>query len=279
MRAAIFHRTVLLILTGQLLALIHAAPPVPPARTPPPLASLPHADQDAVMAFIAAQPKGVTFSSRNGRDYGMDSDAWIRLQGSDQVTVVEAGFAPVTYEGTYSVDPDGTIHVALRDYPAKWPDTYLYIGRTGALLHPTDGHSSLDMGGRGGATETGRMPPFWPFAAKLPPAPPLISRSYRPDLIYSASFAQQAGKDPVAEGATPEQRLFLTEYLRVMREEKEAIDRDRSYLFVEPLRRCGIQFPEGATVIWIATSSRLGVRHTAAGIRQIEKFMGLTPRR
>src|SRR6478735_8846499 len=129
---------------------------------PAPPAQLGHLNRSDVLNHISAQPSGVTFVSRNGHMYGMDSDATITLTKNNQTEVTEFGYAPQTYNGTYTVDASGAIHVALRHYPAKWPSMYLYTDKRGAILHPADQDPSFRMGGRAGAVTSSRMSPYWP---------------------------------------------------------------------------------------------------------------------
>lgn len=87
---------------------------------------------------MAAQPAGMRFVSHNGHMYGLDSDAQINLARNKQAEVTEYGDAVATYQGTYSVDAAGAIHVSLRHYPARWPSMDLRRDRQGAILFSTD---------------------------------------------------------------------------------------------------------------------------------------------
>ena len=132
------------------------------ATRPAPPAQAGHLNRAEVVNHFSAQPAGVTFVSRNGRMYGMDSDARITLTKNNQTEVTEFGYAPQTYNGTYSVDASGAIRVSLRRYPAKWPTMYLYTDKRGAILHPTDQDPSVRMGGRARAVTSSDMAPYWP---------------------------------------------------------------------------------------------------------------------
>jgi hypothetical protein len=116
-----------------------------------------------VLEHVSAKPSGAKFGSRDGRWYGMDSDANITLKRNGRVEVTEFGYAVDTYDGTYSVDDTGAIHVSLRRYPAKWPSMYLYKDNRGAILIPTDRDQSFQVGGRAGAVVGSGMAPYWPF--------------------------------------------------------------------------------------------------------------------
>lgn len=102
-----------------------------------------------------------------------------------------------------------------------------------------------------------------------------VGHVYKPTLMYAAGAAETSKQDPLAVAKTPEQRRFLREYYRVLHEEAETVRRDPTYLFMEPLRRCGVDFPKGARVVWMATNPPLLVVHTPAATKRIEKFMGL----
>ena len=104
-------------------------------------------------------------------------------------------------------------------------------------------------------------------------SPSFLSRSFIPTLMRAAQVAKGNGQDPLAEAKTAEQRRFLIEYFRVL-DRHEVNDR---MFYMEPLRRCGILFPEGTMVILIPHSGNLLVVHTPAGMKQIESYMGLTP--
>jgi len=123
----------------------------------------PHLNETDALKWLSAQSAGATFVSRNGRMYGMDSDAKITLNSNKQVEITEYGYAVQTYKGTYSVDATGAIHVKLRDYRAKWPAMYLYNSPKGTLLFPADKDPAFRVGARAGAVETGGMAPHWPF--------------------------------------------------------------------------------------------------------------------
>lgn len=100
-----------------------------------------------------------------------------------------------------------------------------------------------------------------------------LSRSFTPTLMRAAQSAKANGEDPLALAKTAEQRRFLIEYFRVL-DRHEVNDR---MFYMEPLRRCGILFPEGTKVILIPHTGNLLVVHSAAGMKQIESYMGLTP--
>jgi hypothetical protein len=123
-------------------------------------------DKDAAAKWIAARKLPITFSSRNGHYYGMDSDASLTIEKDGHVTVLELGVAPMTYEGTYDIDDSGTISLKLPNYKATWPTMHLYTTAKDAWLMRSDQKTDFNVGDRGGATQTSRMAPCWPFRMK-----------------------------------------------------------------------------------------------------------------
>ena len=122
-----------------------------------------HLRREALLKWLSTQSRGARFVSRNGRLYGMDSDAEITLRSDKQVEVTEDGYARQTYKGTLSVDVDGSIHLVLADYAAQWPVMYLYRKSKGSFLFPADKDPAFRMGARAGAAVTPGMAPYWPF--------------------------------------------------------------------------------------------------------------------
>ncbi len=104
-----------------------------------------------------------------------------------------------------------------------------------------------------------------------------VERLFDAPMLREAGRSRVFGDDPLAAAKTAEQRQFLTEYGRVEREQPYAWRRDQRYPIMEPLRRCGIGFPEGTTVVWLLNTNYLRVIHTPATMKQIEMYMGLTP--
>jgi hypothetical protein len=120
-------------------------------------------EKDAATKWIGEQKLPVTFVSRNGHLYGMDSDARVTIEADGHVAVDEFGVAPMTYKGTYKFDDTGTISVKLDGYQSKWPTMQLYTTAKAAWLMRSDKKPNFNMGDRGGATETPEMAPYWPF--------------------------------------------------------------------------------------------------------------------
>ncbi|MCP5537318.1 MAG: hypothetical protein H7A51_13940 [Akkermansiaceae bacterium] len=129
----------------------------------------PETSQDALriedVRKVMAKSEGwtTTFVSRGGEYAGMDSDSSITFFDDGKVSMVECGVAPVTYNGTYTIDADGVITLKLKTYPGSWPQMIIRDDSGKILLHRLDGAIGLEFGGRGGAVETPEMKPFWPF--------------------------------------------------------------------------------------------------------------------
>lgn len=104
----------------------------------------------------------------------------------------------------------------------------------------------------------------------------LVSHRYQPQLIIAADAVRVNHGNPLAEAKTPAQRRFLREYFKVQAEGDLMRERP-DYQWVEPLRRCGVEFPPGARIIWLAFKPPLVVIHTPKATRQIEKYRGLQP--
>ena len=103
-----------------------------------------------------------------------------------------------------------------------------------------------------------------------------IKRAYRDKILLFAGLAEQAGKDPILEGETPEERQFLRAYYEVKREElAKKSHYNYNHILMESLRRCGVSFPEGTTVLYIPVDPPLHIIQTKEGLTKIEKLMGL----
>ncbi len=104
-----------------------------------------------------------TFVSRAGDLGGMDSDSKISISDDGRVSMTEYGLAPVEYAGTYSMDENGAITAKFEKYPGQWPKMIFRKVDGRILLFRSDDSTGLEFGGRGGAVETSKMKPFWPF--------------------------------------------------------------------------------------------------------------------
>jgi len=111
-----------------------------------------------------------------------------------------------------------------------------------------------------------------------------VTQIYDPELIYRMNRSIHFGENPLKEAATKDQRRFVRAYLAVKDEDsrrpKEAQKwHDITFPWMEALRRCGIDFPEGTTVRWLYTFPPLLVTHTPETIKRIEKLMDLKLKR
>jgi hypothetical protein len=121
---------------------------------------------DQVLALLEAnlqKSPPQTFISRAGKLYGMDSDTALSFRANSEVVLGEYGYTYIGYRGTYTVAPDGVITLELKNYPAKWPAMKLVSDASTHWLHPVTKKKGFIMGGRGGASQSGDMNPFWPF--------------------------------------------------------------------------------------------------------------------
>ena len=112
---------------------------------------------------MLVQNRELSFISRDGNLYRMDSDSKIVLTTNRLVKVIEYGYTVENYTGQYSIDTNGVISLTLEGYHNSWPKMALWLSGASYYLHPISGRSGFTMGDRAGATETPRMKPFWPF--------------------------------------------------------------------------------------------------------------------
>ena len=94
-----------------------------------------HVSRDEVLRQISA-PAGATFLSYNGHWQGTDIDKQITFKKDNRAEVTHFGFGVDTYQGTYTVEESGAIHLSLRKAPEPWPIMYLYVDEQGPLLLP-----------------------------------------------------------------------------------------------------------------------------------------------
>jgi hypothetical protein len=107
-----------------------------------------------------------------------------------------------------------------------------------------------------------------------------VTRIYYPELLYRMGPIEGAHGDPMEAAKTDDQRRFVKAYLAVRDEDRrKPVEqqqwRDTSFPWVEALRRCGIQFPEGATVRWLPIAPPLLVTHTPETMKRIGALMDL----
>jgi hypothetical protein len=107
-----------------------------------------------------------------------------------------------------------------------------------------------------------------------------ISRIYYPELLYRMRpgvTAREAAK-------TEDQLRFAEAYTALQKEEEARRLKDKQHswnpdLFMDALRRCGIEFPKGTTVRWLPTYPPLLVTHTPEAMKRIEALMDLKLKR
>jgi hypothetical protein len=168
----------LLIFASLCLALAHGhaqAPAGPKPREPL------FMTDDEVGKFLEsrfASGKPAVFQSRDGKHYGMDSDATLSLDANGEAILGEYGVAPMGYRGTYEVKKDGTIAINLKGYRGTWPEMRMARERDGVRLYPKSGDRGLVFGNRGGAVETSGMKSFWPFRLVEGVGKPTVSPIY-----------------------------------------------------------------------------------------------------
>jgi hypothetical protein len=112
---------------------------------------------------LLVRNKELSFISRDGKLYRMDSDSEIVLTTNHLVKVVEYGYGLKEYTGQYTVDTNGVISLTLKRYHSSWPRMALWVSGASYYLHPISGRFGFTMGDRAGAYQTPAMKPFWPF--------------------------------------------------------------------------------------------------------------------
>lgn len=162
------------------------------------------------MNFISqrhASGKTVVFVSRDGKMYGMDSDAVISFELDGKVVLGEFGAGIAGYRGTYEVAKDGSVSIALKGYRSKWPKMKFSseVGKMRLYAHK-DGDGFV-MGDRGGAVETGGMKRFWPFilvdGARTPEVTPVwaggeVKMFISPQLTQDLQWQEKQAKFSLA---------------------------------------------------------------------------------
>lgn len=105
-----------------------------------------------------------TFGSRDGSNFGMDSDSTLRFGADGRVELIEAGVSVRRYHGIHRTDEAGVIHCEFARYHAEWPPMILRKSGEKISLHRADGSTAISIGDRGASFESSEMKPFWPFA-------------------------------------------------------------------------------------------------------------------
>ncbi len=105
----------------------------------------------------------VTFRSRSGNMYGVDSDSELTFFSDGKVEMAEYGYGLKYYYGNYTILNDKSILLSLINYPGIWPIMKMAVCDKEVYLYAQSGKNGLELGGRGGSVETTEMKPFWPF--------------------------------------------------------------------------------------------------------------------
>lgn len=106
----------------------------------------------------------VTFVSRSGITYGMDSDTVLLFSTNNVVQLIEYGYAIEVYQGQYQADTNGILTLSLPEYDGEWPEMVLVQQGDETFLFPyLPANKHFIAGARGAACETSQMNPFWPF--------------------------------------------------------------------------------------------------------------------
>lgn len=116
----------------------------------------------------------VTFVSRSGKFYGMDSDSLLIFSKNGFVILTELGMGSKDYDGTFEIDADQTIKLDLPTYPGSWPPMRFRRDGDANFLDRIDQKTGFLFGGRSGAVETEEMKPFWPFGLQVNDAPRVL---------------------------------------------------------------------------------------------------------
>jgi hypothetical protein len=109
-----------------------------------------------------------------------------------------------------------------------------------------------------------------------------ITCMYYPELVYRMGQIGFSGGDLMDAAKNNDQRRFLKAYIAVCDEERRKPKEDQrwrileAFPWMEALRRCGIEFPEGTRARWIPIHQPFLVTHTAETMKRIEALMDLT---
>lgn len=98
---------------------------------------------DSIKVLLEAHGT-VTFISRRGELYCMDSDTVITFNKNGTVELVEMGLGSKEYKGTFKCPTPDTVELSLPKYPGKW--AVMKFGREGKdCLLRSEGKSSHDQ--------------------------------------------------------------------------------------------------------------------------------------
>jgi len=152
-------------------------------------------DPGGVLDTLLSKKKTVTFVSRSGKFYGMDSDTELTFLPDRKVHLVEYGYAVSKYDGVYTADAEGVISLQLDNRRSPWPPMVLQFANGDYYLNTKSGASGFVMGDRAGATETSEMKPFWPFRL-VEEGIPLPNQTSEPTLMSVTPPATQEPRQP-----------------------------------------------------------------------------------
>ncbi|MDI1250232.1 MAG: hypothetical protein PSV13_15325 [Lacunisphaera sp.] len=116
-----------------------------------------------VIDRLLASGKPVTFVSRSGKFYGMDSDTELEFEAGGKVRLTEFGYSVQEFLGTFAADEDGVISVQLKNRRSPWPAMVLQFSKGDYYLSTNTGAVGFVFGDRAASTETPEMKAFWPF--------------------------------------------------------------------------------------------------------------------
>lgn len=163
---------------------------------PPPRSLARAKDPGKVLNLLLSKQNEVTFVSRAGKMYGMDSDTVLTFLPGRKVRLTEYGYSVAVFEGVFTTETEGSISLQLEKRRSPWPLMVLQFAEGEYYLHTKAGASEFVMGDRAGATESTDMKPFWPF--KL-----VAERKPEPDQPLHGTPAEAPSSLTESEGRSP----------------------------------------------------------------------------
>jgi len=125
------------------------------------------ADPAGVLAEELQWRKTVSFGSRAGHFYGMDSDTELSFLSDGKVVLLEMGCTDTTYQGSYTVEDRGVISLQMEKRYGDWPSMVMTRKGIDLYLRTEDGYDDIIWGQRAGGASSWDMKPFWPFKMAL----------------------------------------------------------------------------------------------------------------
>ena len=160
-----------------------------------------------MLDLLLSKQKEVTFVSRAGKMYGMDSDTELTFLPGRKVHLTEYGFAVADFEGVFTTDAEGSISLQLEKRRFPWPLMVLQFAKGEYYLHTKAGAAGFVMGNRAGATESSDMKPFWPFKLMAErKTEPNLEGCVRPERsgAVNTTIVEQAPASPEAPQGRPD---------------------------------------------------------------------------